>query len=240
MLPPSAPARHTAFASTRARAFGDRLSLAPISSLLGMLILFVIALVLTRSFEPRIVSAASGHETLGIGIFFATTALAVVFPFFTNLPFVPVAVLLWGPWWTAFIMFCGWMAGSAASFMVARFLSGELARRFPGVSRYADIDRLIAPSAPIASLVLLRMTFPVDILSYALGLFSTRTTARQNLLSTAIGVAPFALLFAFLPTFPVAGQTAFLAGSAFVFLGYASWVTAGVPRHPVPVERSAS
>ena len=75
------------------------------------------------------------------------------------------------------------------------------------------------------------MTFPVDIFSYALGLFSTRTTAKQNLLSTAIGVAPFALLFAFFPTLPVAGQTAFLAGCALVFLGYASWMMSNEP-HP--------
>jgi len=40
------------------------------------------------------------------------------------------------------------------------------------------------------------MTFPVDVLSYALGLFSRSTTLAENMVSTAIGGAPFALLFA--------------------------------------------
>jgi hypothetical protein len=68
------------------------------------------------------------------------------------------------------------------------------------------------------------MTFPVDILSYVLGLFSTRTTAKKhNLVPTALGVA----LFAFLPTFSLLGPlgpSALLGACALVFLGYMLWV----------------
>jgi len=42
------------------------------------------------------------------------------------------------------------------------------------------------------------------VLSYALGLFSARTTLAENVLSTALGAAPFALLFALVPTWPAA------------------------------------
>jgi uncharacterized membrane protein YdjX (TVP38/TMEM64 family) len=191
-----------------------------LSSLLGVLVLFLFAHSLTRAFEPQIVSAVSDHGVLGLAIFFATTALAVVFPVFTNLPLVPLAVLLWGSWWTALVMFLGWIAGSTLSFALARRFKPAVAKAFPAVARYTDIDRLILPSRPVLSLVLLRMTFPVDMLSYVLGLFSTRATARQNLISTAVGVAPFALLFAFLPALPLSAQSAFLVASALVFVVY--------------------
>jgi len=193
-------------------------------SLVGVVLLFIVGLALTRRFEPQIVSALQDHGAIGAAIFFATTVLAVVFPLFTNLPLVPVAVLLWGPWWTALILTLGWIAGSAASFALAHLLARALIHSFPLVSRYTDIDRLIHRAHPIASLVVLRMTFPVDILSFALGLFSARTTASQNLISTALGVVPYALLFAFFPTLSLAAQLALIGAGAVAFLVYAMWL----------------
>lgn len=193
-------------------------------SVLGAVLLFVAALALTRSFEPQIVGALQGHGGLGLAVFFGTTALAVLFPFFTNMPLVPLAVALWGPGWTAVMLELGWIAGSALSFALARLLGRAAIQRFPMLTRYTDIDRLIHPASPLLSLVVLRMTFPVDILSFALGLFSARTTATQNLLATAIGVVPFAILFAFLPTLSWPVQATLLAASALAFVGYAVWV----------------
>jgi hypothetical protein len=72
--------------------------------------------------------------------------------------------------------------------------------------------------------VVLRMTFPVDVLSYALGLFSRRTTLAENVVSTAIGAAPFALLFAWFPALSAAAQVALFAASALLFGAYAWWV----------------
>jgi uncharacterized membrane protein YdjX (TVP38/TMEM64 family) len=193
-------------------------------SVLVAVLLFIAALALTQRFEAQIVVALQGHGSLGLGVFFATTALAVVFPLFTNMPLVPIAVALWGPGWTAMILEFGWIAGSFVSFALAQLLGRTVIQRFPLLTRYTDIDRLIHPSQPLLSLVVLRMTFPVDILSFALGLFSMRTTATQNLLATAIGVAPFALLFAFLPVLSWPAQAALLAASALAFAGYAVWV----------------
>lgn len=193
-------------------------------SVLGAVLLFVVALALTRGFEAQITAALEGRGSIGLGVFFATTALAVVFPLFTNMPLVPIAVVLWGPAWTAVILELGWIAGSAASFALARLLGRAVFQRFPLLTRHTEIDRLIHPAHPLLSLVVLRMTFPVDILSFALGLFSARTTAVQNLLATAIGVAPFALLFAFLPALSWPVQAALLAASALAFVAYGLWV----------------
>jgi uncharacterized membrane protein YdjX (TVP38/TMEM64 family) len=193
-------------------------------SLAWVLLLFGLAIVLARLYAAPIGAALGEHSRVGVAIFFGTTALAVVLPLFSNLPLVPFAVLLWGPWWTALIIMGGWVAGAAISFELARRISPLLLRTFPKVARYARIDRLIHPHHHLLSLVFLRMTFPADILSYVLGLFSHKTTRFENALSTAIGGAPFAVLFAFFPALPLAQQALILAAATLVFAVYAVWV----------------
>ena len=102
-------------------------------------------------------------------------------------------------------------------------------RRFASVHRHADIDRLVHPQHRLLSLVVLRMTFPVDVLSYALGLFSRSTTGADVALSTALGAAPFALLFALLPTLSGLAQAVVAAGSAGAFALYVLWVLRASP-----------
>ena len=205
-------------------------------SLAWVLLLFAIAIALSRMYAAPIGAALADHATLGVAIFFGTTALAVVLPLFSNLPLVPIAVLLWGPWWTALIIMPGWVAGAALSFGLARHASPLMLRVFPKVTRYARIDRLIHPRHHVLSLVFLRMTFPVDILSYVLGLFSRKTTALENAVSTALGGAPFALLFAFFPALPVTLQALIFSASATVFGGYVLWV---MRTHPHPPHQAA-
>ena len=193
-------------------------------SLVWVLVLFGLAIVLSRLYAAQIGAVLGDHGRLGVAIFFATTALAVVVPLFSNLPLVPFAVLLWGPWWTALIIMAGWVAGAAISFDLARRASPLLLRKFPKVTRYARIDRLIHPRHHLLSLLVLRMTFPADILSYVLGLFSHKTTRFENALSTAIGGAPFAVLFAFFPALPLAQQAVVVLATTAVFAVYAVWV----------------
>lgn len=199
-------------------------------SLVWVVGLFAGAIALTHWYAAPISAALGAHGNLGFLIFFGTTALAVVLPLFSNLPLVPFAVLLWGPWVTALILVLGWMAGAAASFTLARGMQHWMLRNFPKVLRYARIDRLIHPRHHIVSLIILRMTFPVDILSYVLGLFSHKTTAGENAVSTAIGGAPFALLFAFFPVLPILAQLLLFGASALAFAVYVIWVV----RHPHP------
>jgi hypothetical protein len=63
------------------------------------------------------------------------------------------------------------------------------------------------------------------------GLFSRKTTALENAVSTAIGTAPFALLFGFFPALPAGLQAAVFLASALAFAAYVLWV---VRRHPRP------
>jgi hypothetical protein len=76
------------------------------------------------------------------------------------------------------------------------------------------------------------MTFPVDVLSYALGLFSRSTTLAENTLSTVIGAAPFALLFAWFPVLSGTQQLTVFIASTLSFVAYAWWML-----HRPPAQR---
>jgi uncharacterized membrane protein YdjX (TVP38/TMEM64 family) len=191
---------------------------------LWVLALFACGVAIARWYATPIEAALAAHGDAGVAIFVITSALAVLMPAMTNLPLVPLAVLAWGPWWTAALLLLGWTVGSALSFVLGRHARDLILRRFPSVQRHADIERLIHPRQRMASLVLLRMTFPVDVLSYALGLFSPRTTLAESTLATVIGAAPFALLFGLAPVLPPLAQLALFVGSALVFVAYLLWV----------------
>lgn len=190
----------------------------------GVVVLFVVAVVLVGAYTAPIQSVMGAHAPLGLVVFVATSVVAVLLPMLTNLPLLPLAVLAWGPWSTAGLLLAGWVVGAALSFWLGRHARDTILRHFPSVRRHADIDRLIHPRYRMTSLVLLRMTFPVDVLSYALGLFSRNTTLTENVVSTALGAAPFALLFAWVPALPPGGQVVVFVASTAVFVAYAVWV----------------
>lgn len=190
----------------------------------GVVLLFAAGLWLTRQYAGPLGSALADHSVLGAGVFFLSAVVAVLMPMLTNLPLVPLAVLAWGPWLSAAILLLGWVVGAGLSFLLGRHARHTILQRFPSVQRHAEIDRLIHPRHRLMSLVMLRMTFPVDVLSYALGLFSRRTTLPENLASTALGGAPFAVLFAWFPTLSGNAQWAVFAASLLAFVVYAVWI----------------
>lgn len=190
----------------------------------AVVMLFGAALLLARVYAGPIQAVLAAYPRLGIVVFVATSAIAVLMPLLTNLPLVPLAVLAWGPAWTALLLLAGWVVGAAIAYALGRHARPLILRHLPSVQRHVGIDRLIHPQRRLSSLILLRMTFPVDVLSYALGLFSRHTTAAENLLSTAIGAAPFALLFAYYPALPTTAQLVVFALSVLVFVVYVRWI----------------
>jgi uncharacterized membrane protein YdjX (TVP38/TMEM64 family) len=186
--------------------------------------LFAVGVVLAAMYAAPIQDAVTAHGAFGVLVFFVTSVVAVLIPLLSNLLLVPFAVLAWGPWSTAGLLWAGWIVGAGLSFALGRHARAFVLRHFPAVHRYGDIDRLIDPRHRFASLVLLRMTFPVDVLSYSLGLFSRSTTLAENVVSTAVGAAPFAVLFALVPTLSTAAQVAVIGGSVLAFVAYVPWV----------------
>jgi hypothetical protein len=59
--------------------------------------LAVVALLLARDFASPILELLQAHTGIGVVLFAATSALAVLLSMLSNLPLVPLAVLAWGP-----------------------------------------------------------------------------------------------------------------------------------------------
>jgi uncharacterized membrane protein YdjX (TVP38/TMEM64 family) len=195
----------------------------------AVVLMFAVGALVARQSGPWLEAEGARHATLGMALLFVTSVIAVLAPMATNLPLVPFAALAYGPAWTAALLLGGWITGATLSFMLGRRARETILRRFPSVRRHADIDRLIDRRHRLLSLVLLRMTFPVDVLSYALGMFSRHTTALDNALSTALGAAPFALLFSLVPLMTSRVQGAVVIGSALLFVVYAAWMLRRTP-----------
>mgnify|MGYP006969384781 FL=1 len=190
----------------------------------GVVLMFVVAALVARRAGPWLEAEGASHAVLGMALFFVTSIIAVLAPMLTNLPLVPFMALAYGWEWTAALLLAGWIAGATLSFTLGRHARDTILRRFPSVQRHADIDRLIDPRHRLMSLVLLRMTFPVDVLSYALGMFSRRASALDNALSTTLGAAPFAVFFSLVPVMPSHAQGGMLVGSTLLFVLYAAWM----------------
>jgi uncharacterized membrane protein YdjX (TVP38/TMEM64 family) len=159
-------------------------------------ILFVSAWFAHR-YEVVITSYVTGHSLMSYAVFVVIAFIAVVIPIWSNLFLIPFGVVAWGPVLTTVLCVTGWWVGAVFSFALGRIFQASILRKYPLLYRYADIDAIIPSRHVFIGLVVLRMTFPVDVLSYALGIFSKKVTHTMNAVSTLVGIIPFALLFAY-------------------------------------------
>jgi uncharacterized membrane protein YdjX (TVP38/TMEM64 family) len=147
-------------------------------------------------------------------------ALAVIVPVWSNIFLLPFGVIAWGPFMTSLLCITGWWIGSVVAFFIARTYREKILIHKPSLTTYTYIDTLISKKHPTLTLIFLRMTLPVDILSYALGLFSGHISWKQNALTTLIGITPFAFIFSYIGTFSGSVQIIILSTTTLLFFFY--------------------
>ncbi len=109
---------------------------------------------------------------------------------------LPVASNAFGPFWAGLYSVLGWFSGSLIAFWLARKYgygyveSTKLAQKIRGIEENSSI------TTKYLILIALRLSLPVDILSYVLGLF-TKISYKIYIVTTLIGISPFAFLFAY-------------------------------------------
>ena len=132
--------------------------------------------------------------------------IAIILTPVTVFPFlVPIASNIFGWIPTAFITIIAWTIGSAVAFWLARKYGVDIVKRLIPLKQIAKYENKIPEENIFWTVVFLRTTIPVDILSYALGLFST-IKFKPYILATIIGVSPFAFFFAYAGMLPFAYQ----------------------------------
>lgn len=184
--------------------------------------LFVIVSYGMREHQQYIGLLLANNNAFGATIFILLTALFVVFIIPLDIVFlIPLGVLLWGPLLTALMSITGWSLGAGIAFWMARRWGPPLITRIVGERRVAQFHDRIPKSNLFWMVVFLRMLVPVDLLSYALGLFS-HLSWRTYVLATVLGVSPFGFFFAYVGILPLwyqfAAFTVVLVGISAVFM----------------------
>ena len=114
------------------------------------------------------------------------------------------------------LVFVAAVLGSAAAFLVARYLArAAIERRLAGNPRFAAVDRAVgAEGRKIVFLLRLSPVFPFNLLNYGLGLTRVRFV---DYLIASIGMIPGTILYVYYGK--LAGDVAALAGGAAVHKG---------------------
>lgn len=162
-----------------------------------------------------------GHDVASYSVFVLLLVGATVFMPVSVLPLIHVVAPIFGPFLTGVLSIIGWTLGAAGAFGIARWCGRPLLERFMSL---AKVDRAVAhisSETRFLTIVLLRMTLPVDIVSYALGL-SRSVAFAPYIVATIIGVSYFSFAFAYLGDALFAKHTGFAAllggGSLVLFL----------------------
>lgn len=174
--------------------------------ILVILALFFFAAYFAQQYNDTLVALATGlGNSLGILIYIAITIASVIVPPFSSAPLIPLAANTWGFFLAAVFSIIGWVSGSMAAFFIARIYGVPLVSKIVALEKIHKIQTFVSSRHVFWSVVILRMVVPVDILSYALGLFSV-IGWKKYALATALGVAPFAFVFAYAGTLPLRYQ----------------------------------
>lgn len=165
-------------------------------SIFLILVFFSLATLFAQQYGYLLKELPYLEGPFGAFLYVSITVLAVVAAPISTFPLLPVAVSLWGSFLAAVLSIVGWTIGASIAFGLARRYGKPLIRKMVSLEKIQRIEKMIPEENIFMSVVLLRMTLPVDILSYALGLFSG-ISFRNYFLATLIGVSPFAFFFAY-------------------------------------------
>jgi uncharacterized membrane protein YdjX (TVP38/TMEM64 family) len=185
-----------------------------------LIVFFILAEVVAHTYSLQISAFIKNKELFGQLFFVMMAALAVIIPVWSNMFLIPISVVAFGSLTTALLCISGWWIGSVTSFFIARMYKEWLLKQYSSLRNYQFIDSYIPKNRTILSLIFLRMTIPVDVLSYALGLFSTRISWQQNAATTLIGITPFSFIFSYIGLFSAKIQFIVFTITALLFFIY--------------------
>ena len=153
----------------------------------------------------------------GIIIYFFIVILAIVVAPIASTPLIPVISNLWGWQLAVVVSVISWTIGSVIVFILCRKYGVKIVRRLVSLKEIHKFEKKIPEENLFLSTVFLRMIIPVDILSYALGLFS-KIKFWPYTIATFIGIIPFTILLSYLGTIPFIYQIIILLITLIIIL----------------------
>ncbi len=165
------------------------------------LIIFLGVSAFSKVFSEALRNLIGSQFPFGILTYICLLILGEVFLPGSTLPLVPVAAMLWGSALSADATIVGWIISAAIAFALARHYGRPVVSRLISKGEIDKIGHAIPEQNLFLGVVLFRIIFPVDLVSYALGLF-TNMRWIPYLFSTALGIIPYAFLLTHIVVWP--------------------------------------
>ena len=176
-------------------------------------LLFIASSLIGKHYENDIRTLTEDNQILGMSVYVTVIMISIIATPVSTLPFIPLASSLWG-WVVAGILsIIGWWLGAQIAFLLARHYGKPLVQKLVSLETLEKFEKSIPEEHLFWSVVLLRMVVSVDLLSYALGLFSSMKTTSYAL-ATLIGITPFAFIFAYSGTLSPKYQVGIFIGAS--------------------------
>lgn len=188
--------------------------------IIGIAVLFFLSPALQELFFNATLSLqkyAASNVIAAQAIFVALAALSALLSPFSSVPFVPIAVTIWGESATIALLLLGWTLGGIGAYTIGRSAARPILDKFvrsETAHRYAD---WIQDHATFAGVLLFRLALPAEILGYALGI--VRYHFGKYVLATFLAEAPFAFG-------AVRASTALVSLDPVAFLGWTALILA--------------
>lgn len=185
--------------------FSKKLKIEALLSVIVVVALFILTSYFVKQ-NIEYLEETIGDNEFGMVIYFLLTIVAVVIAPVSDLPLLAAVAQIYGVVEAAIATWLAWIIGSVIIFYLGRKYGVGLVKNFISLEEVYEIEERIIPKKHMFwNLLLLRMIIPVELLSYALALFS-RVDFKTYLITAMIGLLPIAFLFSYLGVIPLAYQ----------------------------------
>lgn len=174
-------------------------------SILGIAAFFIGTSYLAASYREELHALIETYGLFGPALFVLIEVAGVIAAPVSTIALIPLGVALWGSLATAILSLIGWTLGSLLAFELARVYGQPLLERFLNLKELGRLEGLLPQHNLFWGIVALRLFIPIDLVSYALGLFSPISRGAYTL-ATVVGYLPSAFAYAYAATVPVAYQ----------------------------------
>lgn len=143
------------------------------------------------------------NELLAVVVFVLLSAVAALISPFTNIPLIPIAVVIWGTIPTAILLLGGWMLGDILAYFIGRDIGYPAVRYMVSSERFDRWVAVVREHTSFLMALLLRVALPAE-LGYAFGII--RYPMILYVLITFLAELPIALVAVYASEAALAGD----------------------------------
>lgn len=165
-------------------------------------LLFFVSTYFSQTYLSEIKAFIGEYDVWGVFVYGALAFAGTVVAPISTLPLVPLAVASWGSFYAGILSIIAWTLGSVVAFIIARRFGKPIIGRFFDLRRAEALGEKLGSHNIFWTVLFARIVIPIDLLSYAIGLFVPISLGAYTL-ATIIGITPFAFVFSYASALPI-------------------------------------